>query len=107
MVSNWLKTAILVLLVVDLWLSYEIWNLLGGGFWGVVLLGFGFFNLTLGMSFGYLALFQALRKEMEEEDEIEVHTFRYSVEKEPTDSRVLTLIDSSEMELKPDLPPVS
>ena len=107
MVSNWLKTTVLVLIFVDMWVSYEIWNMIGGSFWGVVLLTFGFFNLCLGMGLSQMAYLTTLRKEMEEDDdEIEVHTFKYTVEKEEKPSSVIHLINSSHG-MESELPPVS
>lgn len=109
MVSNWLKGVVMVLILVDLWLTYEAWTLLDGGFWGIIFLTFGFFNFCLGMGLSQMSFLSVLRKDMEEDEEIEVHTFRYAVEKEPQPpSKVIQLVDSEHgMEFTPDLPPVS
>lgn len=104
MIAHWVKVIYLALFLVDLWVMTNLWNVLGGGVYGILIVAFGILNLTIGMGVIQMAYLYSFRKEMEEEEdqEIEVHTFHYTVEKDP-DSKVIQLIDSRE----PDLPPVS
>lgn len=108
MISNWVKVIYLALFLVDLWIMYNLWSVFGSGVHAVLLIAFGVLNLTIGLGIMQMAYLYSFRREMDEEDEeIEVHTFRYTVEKDDNDSKVIQLIDSEKGELAPDLPPVS
>lgn len=106
MIAHWVKVIYLALFLVDLWISYNLWSVFGGGVHAVLLIAFGILNLTIGMGIIQMAYLYSFGREMEEDEEIDVHTFRYTVEKDDDDSRVIQLIDSEKGELT-DLPPVS
>lgn len=108
MISLWLKIAYVLLGIVDVVFMTAFWDVIGGGFWGVVFVLACGFNLVLGMAIVQMGYAISFHKQVHEiEDEVdEIHTFHYKVERQDdSPSKVITLIDSRERE--PDLPPVS